>query len=446
MRRIEFLGLDQHFFPHSHFTEVVQQRGVAELAHLLASEVQVTVRTGIGAVHGLGQRHGQVGHAEGVPRGRRIARLDGRHRSLDEALEQVLNGLVEQAVLQRHRRLAGQRLRNRLLMARERHYLRRRCGYGIEPRLALALAVDQLHHSHHFAALVLHGNGQDRLAAIAGLLVELPVEGVGHAGRQVICVFEVHTLAGLGNVAGNGTLVHFEQRLAKFQRYRIVLRQLEAQTAAHMLAALAPLGRKLAGDGFSQIQRAGIGAGDLAHFGQDHLQQGTGVVFGGERRPDLVQLLDLVRRQRQPLAQLLTAIEQVHVLERVAHHAFHQFQGSVCRKVSIDERVDARIGEATIRQRDDADVGSAQQIGRVRHQQFGGGDHHSLGTARQPAAISRTAVQALQFYPAESVHPGRGLLRDAVRREIDHYRLRQRLRMRFGKRRRFGLGRSSHGN
>jgi hypothetical protein len=59
-------------------------------------------------VHRLGEVGGEGRDAEGVARGRRVPRLDRRDRGGDEPLEEPLDVLVEPAVLDRDRRLAGE--------------------------------------------------------------------------------------------------------------------------------------------------------------------------------------------------------------------------------------------------------------------------------------------------------------------------------------------------
>ena len=109
LARRELLGLDQHVLAHADLAEVVEQRGVADLLHLVGREADLAEGAAIGAVHRGGQRHREVGHPEGVARGGRVARLDRGDRGLHEALEQRLDGLVEAAVLERDGGLGGER-------------------------------------------------------------------------------------------------------------------------------------------------------------------------------------------------------------------------------------------------------------------------------------------------------------------------------------------------
>ncbi len=83
----------------------------------------VRITAGIAAIDRLGERHRQVRHPERMPRGGRVARFDRHHRRLDEALEQLLDGLVEPRILERHRRLAGHREHHLFLRQRKRDYL-----------------------------------------------------------------------------------------------------------------------------------------------------------------------------------------------------------------------------------------------------------------------------------------------------------------------------------
>ena len=96
---IEFLGLHQHVLAHADLTEIVQQRGVAQLHQLVVAELELAIGTRLAAVRRLRERHREVGHAERVAGRRRIARLDRRHRRLHEALEEVPDRQIEAAVV-----------------------------------------------------------------------------------------------------------------------------------------------------------------------------------------------------------------------------------------------------------------------------------------------------------------------------------------------------------
>ena len=101
LARGQLLGFDQHVLPHAHLAEVVEERGVADLLHLVRGEADLPEGTVVGAIDRGGQGHREVGDPEGMAGGRRVPRLDGGDRGLHEALEQGLDGLVEAAVLER---------------------------------------------------------------------------------------------------------------------------------------------------------------------------------------------------------------------------------------------------------------------------------------------------------------------------------------------------------
>src|SRR5882672_9935534 len=47
LRGIKFLRLDQDFFTHAYFSEIMQQTGIADLAHLVAGEADAGVKTAL---------------------------------------------------------------------------------------------------------------------------------------------------------------------------------------------------------------------------------------------------------------------------------------------------------------------------------------------------------------------------------------------------------------
>ena len=100
----ELLGLDQYLLAHADLAEVVQERRVADLLHLVRGEAHVTEGAAV-TVHRGGQSHREVGHPERVTRGGGVPRLDRGDRGLHEALEQGLDRLVEAAILERDRGL-----------------------------------------------------------------------------------------------------------------------------------------------------------------------------------------------------------------------------------------------------------------------------------------------------------------------------------------------------
>ena len=103
--RVELFLLHQHLLAHADFAEVMQQAGVAQLAQLCVRELHVAVFSGPAAIDGFRQVDGQLRDAAGMTRRGRIALLDGGDGRGHETLEQLLDVLVQQAVLDCDRRL-----------------------------------------------------------------------------------------------------------------------------------------------------------------------------------------------------------------------------------------------------------------------------------------------------------------------------------------------------
>ena len=100
MPRVELLGLHEDFLAHPDLAEVVKQRGVANLAHLVGGEPHMAQGPLGGAVHGRGHRHRELGDAGGMPGGGGVAGLDGGDRGLDEAFEEAVDAVVEPAIVE----------------------------------------------------------------------------------------------------------------------------------------------------------------------------------------------------------------------------------------------------------------------------------------------------------------------------------------------------------
>ncbi len=127
---------------------------------------------------------------------------------------------------------------------------------------------------------------------------------------------------------------------------RIVLRHLEAQKLFRLaMVANYPLifSRLFF---FHQVERTGIGPRDFPALGQNQFQQLARVVFGAQRRADVVQFVNLGVRQSQLIVGLPPRLHQVHVIDCIVEHALQQRRRSVCRKVGIDRAVESWIAKA----------------------------------------------------------------------------------------------------
>ena len=85
--------------------------------------------------------------------------------------------------------------------------------------------------------VVLHGHDQHRLRAVARLLVEGAADGVGRALREVVGVLLVHRLPGERHVARDRGLVEGDRELLEVHGHAVVLGELEAQPVAVPVAA-----------------------------------------------------------------------------------------------------------------------------------------------------------------------------------------------------------------
>ena len=164
-----------------------------------------------------------------------------------------------------------------------------------EPRLRVALLVDELDDADHLALVVAHGHGQDRLRAVAGALVERAAVAVGRARRQRVGVRQVDHVAGQGGVPGDRRLGERHRELLERHLHRVVLGPLEAQqVVAGALVVLAAL---------DLVEAARVRRGQLARARQDQLEQLADVALGGERDADLVELVQVAALARQRLLQ-----------------------------------------------------------------------------------------------------------------------------------------------
>src|SRR3989442_7148772 len=164
---VQLLRFHEHLLPHADLPEVVQQAGVLDLANLLAGEVDRAVGSVPGSIDDLGEPDGHAGDAPAVAERGRVPLLDRGDSGLHEPLEEVLDLRVELAVLDGHRRLAGEGGDELDRAPRERHdlslYIRRPGEHGLE----VALAGDELQDADDRFLVVLHRNHEHRLRAVA---------------------------------------------------------------------------------------------------------------------------------------------------------------------------------------------------------------------------------------------------------------------------------------
>jgi len=265
----------------------VQQPGVAQLPDLLAGEAYALVGAVTGAVHHRGEAHRHVGDTARVPERGGVALLDRVHRRLHEPFEQALDLLVQAAVLDGDRGLAGKRGDELHGALRVRHHLTFDVGRGRQHGLGTALAVDQLQDTDHILLVILHGDDEHRLGAVAVPLVEGAIDAVLHVGRQEVRIVDHERLAGHRGVArearavdGNGELD--ERRLG----LGIGLRQSEAQALLTLIAR------------FDEVEAAGVGGSDAAGLREDQVEQGLHVALGAERDADTGELADFAAAAR----------------------------------------------------------------------------------------------------------------------------------------------------
>jgi len=110
----------------------------------------------------------------------RVSRLDGHHRRLHEALEELADLFVQHDVLDGLGRLAAEREQQLLVFAVE----------------GPVDGVERLEHAHHLTVGVAHRHAEDALGAVAVLQVPVALEP-----RVLVGVEEVDELAALGDGA-----------------------------------------------------------------------------------------------------------------------------------------------------------------------------------------------------------------------------------------------------
>ena len=150
----------------------------------------------------LRQLDGQIGDAERVTGGRRVALLDGGDRGGDESLEQALDRFVEKVVLDRDGGLAGQGAHQVDGVFVERNdFVGNRLRGEFRGR-AVALAVDQLQDADDLADVIRHREDQHRLGQIADLSSNERLIEYSASPGKVVGIVDDQRLAGHGHVSG----------------------------------------------------------------------------------------------------------------------------------------------------------------------------------------------------------------------------------------------------
>ena len=281
VNRLQLGALVDHVFRRRDLAAIVQPRRGVQLVALLLGQIEFAERAGRGLAGGVGQHLGQQRHPRAVAAGVGRLGVDRRGDQLDERIQQLFLALKQHLVVDRHRRLAGQRLDRRLDLRRER-------GHGA----ALGLArVEQLHHADDVVMNVLHRNGEEGLRAVAGLDVERPgagkIEPLGLVGIRDVDRFSAQRrvggdvavigLAGLGVIHGQGRKRDFALRsAAQREVQRIRAHDLEFQ--AVVVGA--------------QIQAAAVGVGDVLGVEQNPFQQPVEVLLRRQRDANFVERLE----------------------------------------------------------------------------------------------------------------------------------------------------------
>ena len=174
--------LDEHLLADADLAEVVQHGGVAQLAELVAADADGGEGPGIRAVDELREPAGEQRDALRVAGRRRVALLDRGDRRLDEPVEEALDALREPPVLDRHRRLRGERPRDLFVVRVERDDLHAHEGGDRAVRDRPPLAVQELEHADGVSARCLHRHRQHGSAAVSVFRVEPGIEPVGAPG------------------------------------------------------------------------------------------------------------------------------------------------------------------------------------------------------------------------------------------------------------------------
>src|SRR5258706_337825 len=293
-----------------HLPAVVQQTRYLELVAVLVAHVEIPERPLGGLVDGLGKHHGELRDAFAVPSRVGGFLIDRFIDELDKRLEQFLQLNDELPVGKRNGGLRRKRFRQALVRVRERPDFVRR---GIH-------AVDQLEYPDDFALVVLHRYREERLGAVPGLLVEIARSGEIETLLR-IRVGEIHRLAGQGGVGSDHLVVGLS--VLSIQMHRIESRFRIAGGAAHrdpqrlVSHDREPEPGSLVG-GFQHVQGATGGACDRLGREKDFLEQMVDVLFLGQRRAYLVELLEAAKQAFDGLQETIPRSQAAAGVERAA--------------------------------------------------------------------------------------------------------------------------------
>ena len=187
----------------------------------------------------------------------------------------------------------------------ERHDALLDVGGREELLLRVALLVDELDDADDLVLARGERRDEHPLRAVADLLVERAIEAERRAGGHVVHVVDVERLLLERGVAGDAARADGHRELARVERERIVLRELEAQRAMSDARVVA----------LDDVDAAGVGAGDEAALLEDEAEQLVDVALGRDRARDVDELAELVAVAVQPLAAALAPRLRVHELE-----------------------------------------------------------------------------------------------------------------------------------
>ena len=118
------------------------------------------------------------------------------------------------------------------------------------------------------------------MRSVAGIAVERIIEAIRALGRNFVSVGEINRGAAQCHMPGHGSFCQRDGGFFKKKLDAVVLRQLETQ----ML--LARFGF------FHQVERAGVGVGDIARFAENEREQGIDIALGRKRHADLQQFFE----------------------------------------------------------------------------------------------------------------------------------------------------------
>ena len=274
--RLQLLGLGQHVLAHADLAEIVQQRGVAKFTQFVPAEADVAQPGAVDTIDRDRQALGKTGDAEGMAGGDRIARLDGLHRGADETFEQLFDIGVENAVLQGHTGLSGQRHGHALILGIEGSYVQVHRFLVRQPHLRIVLAVDELEHTDDFISLVGQRQGQQRARVITTGAVETRIELVRSARVDGVDIVDDQDLAATGDIAGDAVLAGgYLLRILGIACGRI-LPKTEIQRPA----------------GIACVDGSAIGIRQRPGMGEDQPKQGVEILLRSQRAPDFQHTLE----------------------------------------------------------------------------------------------------------------------------------------------------------